>query len=97
MDVNYYDYVKTTQSGGVTISKLKVTPAPLRKNVQRSATLEHHSFIPYNYIVRVRQFVLYVLLSATKFFFLNRLANYLRMKFFTLWLAYLWKTLACTL
>jgi len=55
VEVNYFDYAKTTQSGGVTISKLRVTPAPLRKNVQRPATLERHSFIPYNYIVNVIQ------------------------------------------
>lgn len=58
VEVNYFDYAKTTQSGGVTISKLRVTPAPLRKNVQRPATLERHSFIPYNYIVNVIQLII---------------------------------------
>lgn len=51
VEVNHFGYVNTTQSGGVTISNLKVTPAPLRKNVQLPATLEHHTFIPYNYAV----------------------------------------------
>ncbi|XP_050064418.1 fatty acid synthase-like [Aphis gossypii] len=49
IEVNHYGYAKTTQSGGVTISKLKVTPAPLKKNAQLPATLERHSFIPYTY------------------------------------------------
>lgn len=51
VEVNHFSYIKTTQSGGVTISNLKVTPAPLRKNVQLPATLEGHIFIPYNYAV----------------------------------------------
>jgi len=51
IEVNHYEYAKTTQSGGVIISKLKVTPAPLRKNVQLPATLERNSFIPYTYEV----------------------------------------------
>lgn len=51
VEVNHFDYVKTTQSGGMTISNLKVTPAPLRKNVQLPATLERHTFIPFNYAV----------------------------------------------
>ncbi|XP_050531344.1 fatty acid synthase-like [Daktulosphaira vitifoliae] len=50
IEVNHFAYAKTTQSGGVTISKLTVTPAPLKKNTQPAPTLEHHSFIPYNYV-----------------------------------------------
>lgn len=53
IEVNHYGYAKTTQSGGVTISKLKVTPAPLKKNAQLPATLERHSFIPYTYTVSI--------------------------------------------
>ncbi|XP_060865504.1 fatty acid synthase-like [Metopolophium dirhodum] len=49
IEVNHFGYAKTTQSGGVTISNLKVTPAPLKKNAQLPATLERHSFIPFTY------------------------------------------------
>lgn len=49
--MNHFDYAKITQSGGVAITKLKVTPAPLKKNAQIPATLERHSFIPYTYAV----------------------------------------------
>eukprot|EP00102_Acyrthosiphon_pisum_P027204 XP_016664414.1 PREDICTED: fatty acid synthase [Acyrthosiphon pisum] len=49
IEVNHFSYAKTTQSGGVTISNLKVTPAPLKKNAQLPATLERHSFIPFTY------------------------------------------------
>ncbi|XP_050427979.1 fatty acid synthase-like [Adelges cooleyi] len=50
VEVNNFVFAKTTQSAGVTISKLTVTPAPLKKNTQPSPTLERHSFIPYVYI-----------------------------------------------
>jgi len=53
IEVNHYSYAKTTQSGGITISKLTVTPAPLKKNAQPPATLERHSFIPYTYTVSI--------------------------------------------
>lgn len=53
IEVNHFGYAKTTQSGGVTISHLKVTPAPLKKNAQLPATLERHSFIPFTYTVSV--------------------------------------------
>jgi len=53
IEVNHFGYAKTTQSGGVTIYKLDVTPAPLKKNSQLPATLERHSFIPFSYAVSV--------------------------------------------
>lgn len=54
LEVNHYNYAKTTQSGGITIAKLKVTPAPLRKNTQLPATLEKQSFIPFISEVRFK-------------------------------------------
>lgn len=54
IEVNHFEYAKVTRSGGVIISKLKVTPAPLKKNAQLPATLERHSFIPYTYIVIIK-------------------------------------------
>ncbi|XP_060836830.1 fatty acid synthase-like isoform X2 [Rhopalosiphum padi] len=48
-EVNHFGYAKTTQSGGVTIFNLKVTPAPLKKNAQLPATLERHYFVPFVY------------------------------------------------
>jgi len=53
VEVNHFGYAETTQSGGVTFSKLKVTPVPLRKNTQLPPSLERHSFIPYSYAVNV--------------------------------------------
>ncbi|XP_026810325.1 fatty acid synthase-like [Rhopalosiphum maidis] len=49
IEVNHFVYAKTTKSGGVTISKLKLTPAPLKKKPQLPATLERHSFVPFIY------------------------------------------------
>ncbi|VVC42234.1 Acyl transferase/acyl hydrolase/lysophospholipase,Ketoacyl-synthetase, C- [Cinara cedri] len=49
VEVNHYGHAKSTQSGGVVVSKLKVTPLPLRKTMQQPAILEYYSFIPYMY------------------------------------------------
>lgn len=49
--VDHYEHAKVTQSGGVTVSGLRVTPAPLRKNAQPPPTLERQLFVPHVYTV----------------------------------------------
>lgn len=98
IEVNHYAYAKTTQSGGIIISKLKVTPAPLRKNIQIPATLERHTFIPYFNTVNIKTVYVTSLIvpHAIMFIMFIRLTNYQLTKSCTLWLVYSWKTLEYT-
>ncbi|VVC37697.1 Acyl transferase/acyl hydrolase/lysophospholipase,Acyl transferase,GroES- [Cinara cedri] len=73
VEVNHYNFAKTTQSGGIIISKLKVTPAPLRKNVQIPAKLERHSFIPNIYTTN--ELTMYEVLYALVGLFMENIGD----------------------